>query len=150
MRAVVQRVSEAAVSVEQVEIGRISQGLLVYLGVCQGDSSEDLMYVADKVANLRIFPDKDGKMNLSVKDIAGQVLVISQFTLYGDARKGRRPSFNQAERPEKAATIYQDFVDVLKSSFALHVEVGQFQASMRVSSVNDGPVTLIVDSSKII
>jgi D-tyrosyl-tRNA(Tyr) deacylase len=128
--------------------GRIGAGLLVLLGVRSGDTEKDANYLAEKVANLRIFADGDDKMNLSVKDIAGEVLVVSQFTLYGDCRKGRRPSYNDAAPPEVAERLYEYFVNRLKEQ-GLPVATGRFQAMMAVKLVNDGPVTILVDSEKI-
>lgn len=145
MRAVVQRVTESSVSVEGRIVGRTGQGLLVLLGVAQGDDSAAADYLAQKIANLRIFEDDHGRMNHSLLDIQGEMLVVSQFTLLGDCRKGRRPSFVQAAPPDIADHLYLHFVTAVRSS-GLHVETGQFQAMMAVSLVNDGPVTLVVDS----
>ena len=147
MRAVVQRVSRASVTSEGQVVGQIGRGLLVLLGISQGDNHNDLKYVADKVAGLRIFDDDDGKMNLSLQDVNGELLVVSQFTLYGDCRKGRRPSFVAAASPKSAETLYQEFVDYLKNA-GLKVATGKFQQMMQVELVNYGPVTLLVDSSK--
>ena len=147
MRAVVQRVAEAAVSVEGAVVGRIGRGLLVLLGVGQGDAESDGDLLADKVLHLRIFADEAGHMNRSVLETGGDVLVVSQFTLYGDARKGRRPSFIDAAAPEEANRLYGLFVDRLRAS-GLRVEQGVFRAMMDVSLVNHGPVTLLLDSRK--
>jgi D-tyrosyl-tRNA(Tyr) deacylase len=147
VRAVVQRVSSARVSVGDRTTGEIAQGLLVLLGVEQGDGPTDVQYVASKVRDLRIFPDEAGKMNLSVLDGQGGVLVVSQFTLAGDARNGRRPSFASAAPPQIARALYEDVVRELKSS-GLRVETGEFQAMMQVALVNDGPVTILLDSRK--
>jgi D-aminoacyl-tRNA deacylase len=147
VRAVVQRVSEAEVSVEGAAVGRIGRGLLVLLGVGQGDTESDGDLLADKVLHLRIFADEAGHMNRSVLETAGEVLVVSQFTLYGDARKGRRPSFIDAAAPEEANRLYGLFVARLRAS-GLRVEQGVFRAMMDVSLVNHGPVTLLLDSRK--
>ncbi len=149
MRAVVQRVSEARVEVDNAVTGSVGLGLMVLLGVGQGDTEKDAEYLADKVSGLRIFPDDSGKMNRSVADCGGAVLVISQFTLYGDCRKGRRPSFDHAAAPEFANQLYEYFVAELRAR-GLHVETGVFQASMSVHLVNQGPVTLILDSSRVL
>jgi D-tyrosyl-tRNA(Tyr) deacylase len=145
VRAVVQRVKEAQVTVDGRVVGRVSHGLLVFLGVGEGDTERDGQYLAEKIANLRVFPDDQGKMNRSVSDIGGEVLAVSQFTLYGDCRRGRRPSFSAAARPDLANELYLRFVEVLKGQ-GLQVETGVFQADMEVGLVNDGPVTLIVSS----
>jgi len=147
MRAVVQRVKEGAVEIENREVGRIGQGLVILLGIGQNDQEKDAEYLAEKIANLRIFEDKQGKMNLSVQDINGQILVISQFTLYGDCKKGRRPSFISAALPEKAVKLYDYFVECIKN-YGLKVETGEFQAMMLVKIYNDGPVTILLDSEK--
>jgi D-tyrosyl-tRNA(Tyr) deacylase len=147
MRAVVQRVSEASVQVEGATVGSIGAGLLVLLGVGQGDGDDDAAMLADKTLNLRIFPDDAGHMNRSVLDTGGDVLVVSQFTLYGDARKGRRPSFIDAAAPEEANRLYGLFVARLRAS-GLRVEEGVFRAMMDVALVNHGPVTLLLDSRK--
>lgn len=148
MRAVVQRVSESSVTVEGKVIGAIGPGLLVLLGVAQGDRSEDAETMANKIAELRCFLDDDGKINRSVKDVGGSVLAISQFTLLGDCRKGRRPSFVHAAHPEIAIPLYEEFVEALRSH-DLRVETGEFGAHMDVSLVNDGPVTLLLDTEKV-
>jgi D-tyrosyl-tRNA(Tyr) deacylase len=147
VRAVVQRVSEAAVRVDESVVGRIGPGLLVLLGVGKGDSDADVEYLADKVANLRILDDEAGQMNRSVLDVGGQVLVVSQFTLYGDARRGRRPGWSDAAAPEEATLLYERFVVALRG-LGLAVETGVFRAMMQVSLVNDGPVTLLLDSRR--
>jgi len=147
MRAVVQRVSEARVEIEGAVAGSVGLGLAVLLGVGQGDAEADANYLADKIAGLRIFPDESGKMNKSVSDCGGAVLVISQFTLYGDCRRGRRPSFDHAAAPGLANQLYEYFVCQLRAR-GLHVETGVFQASMAVHLVNQGPVTLILDSGR--
>lgn len=147
MRAVLQRVGEARVDVGGTTVGAIGQGVLVLLGVGQGDSAADARFLADKIAGLRIFEDAQGKMNLSVEDVGGSLLVVSQFTLYGDCRQGRRPGFSAAAPPEQANALYEQFVGMLRER-GLTVATGVFQAEMAVSLVNDGPVTLLLDSRK--
>jgi D-tyrosyl-tRNA(Tyr) deacylase len=148
MRAVVQRVTSASVAVDAREIGRIEHGLLVLLGVEHNDGPADVQYIASKIRDLRIFADEAGKMNLSVLDRHGGVLVVSQFTLSGDARNGRRPSFATAAPPQIARALYEDVVRELTAS-GLRVETGEFQAMMQVALVNDGPVTILLDSRKL-
>jgi D-aminoacyl-tRNA deacylase len=147
MRAVVQRVDRASVKVDDEITGEIGRGLLVLLGVAQDDAESDADYLAEKLAGLRIFEDDAGKMNLSVMDIAGAVLAVSQFTLYGDVRRGKRPSFDAAARPERARELYEYFVNRIRAA-GLRCETGRFQAMMEVSLVNSGPVTILVDSKK--
>jgi D-tyrosyl-tRNA(Tyr) deacylase len=147
MRAVVQRVSKASVSVDGRVTGRIELGLLVLLGIAQGDSEADADYLADKIVGLRIFEDAGEKMNLSVIDVGGAVLAVSQFTLYGDVRRGKRPSFDAAARPELAKKLYEYFVENIKAK-GLRCETGVFQAMMNVELVNSGPVTILLDSTK--
>ena len=147
MRAVVQRVAEAAVRVDGEVVGQIGPGALVLLGVGQGDAEADADYLADKVLHLRIFPDESGQMNRSVLDTRGELLAVSQFTLYGDTRRGRRPGFSSAAPPEEANRLYRYFVGRLRES-GLRVEEGVFRAMMDVSLVNRGPVTLLLDSQK--
>ena len=147
MRAVIQRVSEASVVIDGQTVGEIRQGLVVLLGVAVGDATRDAVYMADKTAGLRIFEDEQGKMNRSVADISGSVLVISQFTLLGDCRKGRRPGFTAAAEPEHADTLYQEYVRALQES-GINVATGRFRAEMQVGLVNDGPVTILLDSRK--
>ena len=147
MRAVVQRVCEARVEVEGNTIGATSGGLLVFLGVTHADTENDAKYLAEKIAGLRIFEDEAGKMNLSVQDVGGSVLSVSQFTLYGDCRRGRRPSFTEAAGAEQGQVLYEAFNNALRAQ-GLAVETGQFQAHMAVSLVNDGPVTMLLDSTK--
>jgi len=145
MRVVLQRVTEARVDVAGATVGSIGAGLVILLGVAIGDRPEDALYLADKVTTLRIFPDNDGRMNRSLLDAGGALLVISQFTLYGDCRKGRRPSFDQAAPPDQARELYEYFIQQLRLRNIL-VQTGVFQAEMQVYLVNDGPVTLLVDS----
>lgn len=147
MRAVIQRVSCSKVLVENKVVGEIKQGLNVLLGVEEGDTDDDLQYIVNKVSGLRIFSDKDGKMNLSIKDIQGQILLISQFTLCGDARKGKRPSFTSAEKPDLANRMYIKCAKLLADE-GLLVETGQFQEDMDVIIHNQGPVTILLDSKK--
>jgi D-aminoacyl-tRNA deacylase len=148
MRAVVQRVTSAAVVVSGATVGSVGRGLLIFLGVGQDDTEEDAVYLVDKVAGLRIFPDQQGQMNLSLATVAGEVLVVSQFTLCGDCRKGRRPSYSGAAPAEKAEQLYRVFVDRLRST-GLRLAEGVFGAMMQVSLVNDGPVTLLLDSRRL-
>ena len=145
MRAVIQRVSRAAVSVDGVETGSIDRGFCVFLAVGQGDGQRQVRWLSDKMAGLRVFEDESGKMNLSLSEVAGEVLLVSQFTLYGDCRKGRRPSFVKSAPPDKAKELYEAFIEALKEK-GLVVGTGVFQAHMVVDIVNDGPVTLIVDT----
>ena len=147
MRAIVQRVKESKVEVKGRTVGSIGPGLLIFLGVGEDDSEKDCDYLANKIANLRIFPDEAGLMNLSLIDAGGAALVVSQFTLWGDCRKGRRPSFAKAARPERANELYEHFTGILKKK-GLPVATGQFQKMMDVYLVNDGPVTLMLDSAK--
>jgi|SRR5215471_3122149 len=147
MRAVVQRVSRANVRVNDWVAGEIGRGLLVLLGVGEQDTESDVAYLAEKIAGLRVFEDAEGKMNLSVVDVAGSVLAVSQFTLYGDVRRGKRPSFDAAARPESARPLYQLFVDRIRAA-GLRCETGRFQEMMQVELVNEGPVTILLDSRK--
>lgn len=147
MRAIIQLVSQASVTVGQDIIGTIGPGLVVLLGVSQDDSENDVQYLTEKIANLRIFPDQEKVMNRSILDIDGEMLVISQFTLYGDCRKGRRPSYSKAARPEQAEPLYNSFVKKI-SQLGIKTATGKFQAMMKVSLINDGPVTIMVDSKK--
>src|SRR6267142_3477835 len=148
MRAVVQRVSRAKVTVSGEITGEIGIGLLVLLGVGQADTKADAIYVAEKICGLRVFEDAQEKMNRSVQDIGGSVLAVSQFTLYGDVRRGKRPSFDAAAAPEKARTLYEYFVECIRAA-GLRCETGRLQEMMQVELVNDGPVTILLDSSKV-
>lgn len=147
MRCVIQRVSSASVTVDNEIVGEIGKGYLALLGVEMGDEEADSRYLADKVAGLRVFEDADEKMNLSLRDVDGSVLAVSQFTLLGDARHGKRPSFSNAARPEKAIPLYEAFVKNLREA-GIQVATGRFQAHMDVALVNDGPVTILLDSKK--
>lgn len=147
MKAVIQLVSQASVTVDQQIIGAIGQGLLVLLGVGQDDTEKEADYLAAKISGLRIFPDQKGQMNKSIQDVSGEMLVVSQFTLYGDCRKGRRPSYNQAAPPELAKRLYQYFIE-RTTALGISVSCGQFQAMMEVSLVNQGPVTITLDSER--
>jgi D-tyrosyl-tRNA(Tyr) deacylase len=147
MRAVVQRVSQASVTVNGEIIGKIGMGLLVLLGVGQRDQEADARYCAEKICGLRIFEDEDGKMNRSVVDVGGKILAVSQFTLYGDVRRGKRPSFDAAAKPGNARSLYEYFVECIRSS-GVPCETGRFQEMMQVELVNNGPVTILVDSEK--
>ena len=148
MRAVIQRVHDASVAVNGEVVGAIGRGLLVYLGAARDDEAKDLRYTVDKISGLRVFPNDEDRMSLSVADIGGAVLVVSQFTLFGDVRRGRRPSFDGAADPEDAERLYLEVVDGLRSK-ALPVETGTFRATMLVQSNVDGPVTIQIDSRKL-
>lgn len=148
MRACIQRVSQASVEVDGQVVGEIEQGILVLLGVASTDTVADARALADRICGLRIFEDEEGKMNLALPQISGQMLVVSQFTLYGDCRKGRRPSFTQAAPPEQAEQLYESFVATAGSQ-GIRVETGTFRAHMDVQLTNDGPVTLLLDSTKL-
>ena len=148
MRAVIQRVSSAQVTVANQTVGRIDRGLLVYLSVTHDDTDSDAQFLADKIANLRIFPDQNDKMNRSVRDVSGAVLLISQFTLHGDCRKGRRPGFDQAAPPELAKNLYQRVIALIDQQ-NIPTATGTFAAHMTVTSINDGPVTFLLDSKKL-
>ncbi len=148
MRAVLQRVKDASVSVDDKKTGEINKGILVLLGVEENDDLKDLDYMVEKIINLRIFEDDQGKLNLSLLDIQGQLLVVSQFTLLGDCRKGRRPSFTAAAKPDKANDLYLKFVQKARG-YGINVETGVFQAEMMVNLSNDGPVTMLLDSKKL-
>ena len=148
MRAVVQRVIEADVTVEERITGSIGKGLMVLLGVEDGDDEADAIYMADKITGLRIFEDEQGKMNLSIKDVGGKILAVSQFTLLGDVRKGKRPSFNKAARPDEANKLYRRFISLVNER-NIETQEGVFQAEMMVKIYNDGPVTILLDSKKL-
>jgi len=145
VRVVLQRVGRASVTVDGAVVGEIGAGVLLLVGFRRGDGEDQLSWMADKVLGLRIFPDQDGKMNLGLSDLGGDVLVVSQFTLYGDTKKGRRPSFVHAAPPEIAIPLYERFVEVLRERAPGRVETGEFGALMQVELVNDGPVTLVLD-----
>ena len=147
MRAVVQRVSSSKVTVDGEVTGEINKGLLVLLGVTHEDTSKDVDYIIDKVLNLRIFEDENEKMNLSLKDVGGELLVVSQFTLYGDCRKGRRPSFSSAARPEVATKLYEEFIEKARKE-GIVTKTGQFGEHMMVDLTNDGPVTILLESNR--
>ena len=147
MRAVVQRVKSAEVLVEGRSTGRIGKGLLVFVGVARGDGEKEISYMTSKLPDLRIFEDEEGKFNLSLRETGGEMLVVSQLTLYGDCRKGRRPSFIEAEEPVAARELYERLVGRLKES-GVPVQTGEFQAKMEVHLVNDGPVTILLDTAK--
>ena len=146
MRVVIQRVSEAAVKIDRTIVGEIQQGLLVLLGIETEDQEGDADYLVQKISNLRIFSDADGKMNLSVQDVGGQFLVVSQFTLHASTRKGNRPSYIRAARPEQAIPLYEYFLSELQKTTPSPIQTGQFGADMQIALVNDGPVTIIMDS----
>ena len=148
MRAVVQRVNYANVKVDEKIVGEIDKGLLVFLGIGENDDNTDLKYMVDKILGLRIFEDDLGKMNLSLRDINGEILVVSQFTLYGDVRRGKRPSFSSSADPELAEDIYEEFIRLCKKE-GIKTETGIFGAHMNVKIENDGPVTILIDSNKI-
>ena len=148
MRAVVQRVSRASVRVDGQLVGEIARGLLVLLGVAQDDTAADADYLAEKISGLRVFEDQAGKMNLGVSEIGGAVLAVSQFTLFGDVRRGKRPSFDAASRPEQAKALYEHFVGRIRA-LGLRCETGRFQEMMEVELVNSGPVTILLDSKKL-
>jgi D-tyrosyl-tRNA(Tyr) deacylase len=146
MRIVVQRVSEATVKIDGAIVGEISKGLLVLLGIEHEDTEQDALYLIQKLINLRIFTDADGKMNLSVQEVNGGILVVSQFTLHAATKKGNRPSYIRAARPEQAVPLYEYFLSSLQNQFSGKIQTGQFGADMKVGLVNDGPVTIIMDS----
>ena len=147
MRAVIQRVTRASVDVEGERVGEIKNGFMVLVGVMEGDTDKDTAYIAKKIEGLRVFEDSEDKMNLSLKDVGGSLLLVSQFTLAGDARKGNRPSFSTAARPEIAEPMFEELVKILRAG-GLTVETGRFRTHMEVSLVNDGPVTILLDSRR--
>lgn len=147
MRAVIQRVLECKVVVNQEIVGQISKGLLVFLGITHTDTSKEVDYLIKKILNLRIFEDKQGKMNVSVSDIQGEIMVVSQFTLYGDTQKGNRPSYMEAAKPDVAIPLYEAFLEKLKQSTNLNIQNGIFGADMKVHLINDGPVTILIDTN---
>jgi len=147
MKLVIQRVSEARVTVAGTTVGAIQTGLVVFVGISKSDTESDASYLSDKLVGLRIFPDENGKMNRNVSEISGSILIVSQFTLYGDCRKGRRPSFDAAAPPDQALSLYNYFVDTVRQS-QVPVETGTFQATMEVLLVNQGPVTILIDSGE--
>lgn len=149
MRAIIQKVSKASVVVENEKVSEIGPGFMVLLGVKDTDDKDDLAYIKKKISNLRIFEDSDEKMNLSLKDVGGEILVVSQFTLYGDARKGNRPSFTSSAKADKAKEYYEILIDELREE-GFKVKTGVFQTHMQVSLTNDGPVTIILDSERIL
>ncbi|QTA38744.1 D-tyrosyl-tRNA(Tyr) deacylase [Thermosipho ferrireducens] len=148
MRAVIQRVKKASVEIDGKVVGSINKGLVVLLGVGKDDTDSDMNYLAEKIVNLRIFDDSEGKMNLSLKDVGGEMLIVSQFTLYGDCRRGRRPSYSNSAPPDYAKKMYEMFIDKIRK-MGLKVETGVFGEYMQVSLINDGPVTLLLDSKKV-
>jgi len=148
MRAVVQRVDVATVMVDNKEISKINKGLLAFVGIEKDDTEKDYIYIARKITGLRIFNDIDGKFNLSVEDINGEILVVSQFTICGDVRRGKRPSFTDAMEVKKAEVEFKKFVNILKKESSVKIECGKFQASMKIHLINNGPVTILLDSKK--
>lgn len=149
MRALIQRVTEASVTIDGVKTSEIEQGFLILLGVCQGDSEKEVDYLVDKCVGMRIFTDENDKMNLSINDIGGALLVVSQFTLYADCRKGKRPSFINAEKPQRANELYEYFVSKCKEKCE-NVQTGEFGADMKISLINDGPVTIMLDTEELL
>ena len=146
MRILIQRVEKASVSVDGRLKGKINKGLLIFVGISKSDTNSDIKYVVDKSVNLRLFPDVNGKFHFSVRDIKGELMVISQFTLYGDTRRGRRPSFSDAMGPVEAEEIFNKVIEMFKSNSGLTVAEGQFGSHMDIKSINDGPVTILLDS----
>ncbi len=148
MRVVIQRTTRAEVRIDGETVGKIGKGFVVLVGITHTDTKDDAAYIAKKVSGLRVFEDADGKMNLSLADVGGEILSISQFTLYGDCRKGNRPSFVGAARPEQARPLYDYFNEILRREYGLRVATGHFGADMKVDFINDGPVTILIDSSE--
>lgn len=148
MRLIVQRVKNASVEVENQIIGSINQGVLIYLGIENEDAQEDIDWLVKKVINLRIFADEEDKMNLNIQEVEGEILVVSQFTLYASTKKGNRPSFTKAAKPELAKSLYEDFIETLKNAYLNNIQTGKFGANMQVESINDGPLTFILDSKE--
>ena len=146
MRIVLQRVKSASVSIEGLVVGEIEQGFLLLVGVGPNDTRDDASYLARKIAGMRIFSDENGKMNLSIDQVGGKILSVSQFTLFADTKKGNRPSFTEAASPEAANKLYEEFNEILRTEYGLIVETGEFGADMQVSLVNDGPVTILLDT----
>ena len=146
MKTVIQRVSEALVSIEGQKVADIQQGLLILLGIENADTQEDIVWLCRKIANLRIFSDEKGLMNLSIKDIAGEMIVVSQFTLHASTKKGNRPSFIKAAKPDVAIPLYENFVKEMQNLIETKVQTGEFGADMKISLINDGPVTIVIDS----
>jgi D-tyrosyl-tRNA(Tyr) deacylase len=146
MKIVLQRVSEASVQIDNKIIGKINFGYLILLGIGENDSEEDITWLVKKIINLRVFSDNKGKMNLSIKEVDGDILLISQFTLYASTKKGNRPSFINSASPEFAIPLYEKFITIMKNQLGQDIETGEFGADMKISSVNDGPVTIIIDS----
>ena len=148
MKAVIQRSSEASVTIDQEKVAEIKIGLVILLGIGKEDNEEDIHYLVKKIIGLRIFSDENGKMNLSIQDANGDVIIVSQFTLFAETKKGNRPSFMESAQPEKAIPLYQYFIKHFKENFNGNVQTGQFGADMKVSLINDGPVTIIMDSKQ--
>lgn len=149
MRAIVQRVSEAEVKIDGISVGKIEKGFLVLLGITHEDTEKEVTWLANKIKGLRVFEDEEGKMNLGLDEIKGDILIVSQFTLYGNCIKGKRPSFTEAGRPEMAIPLYESFIEKFRSFEIGKVETGKFGADMKVSLINDGPVTLILDTKDV-
>ncbi|MFO7744667.1 MAG: D-aminoacyl-tRNA deacylase [Psychroflexus sp.] len=148
MRIILQRVKEASVEIDNQIAGSINQGFLIYLGVEGEDQQKDIDWLVKKVSNLRIFSDEDEKMNLNIKDVEGEILIVSQFTLYASTKKGNRPSFTKAAKPDLAKELYQSFIDSMNEAYHGNIQTGRFGSNMQVSSINDGPLTFILDSKE--